>query len=446
MIRFALEKFRPEISGALGPYMTREVWAAGLLTAAVLAGKLSFAPPAPSPGLPAHLFEFRLWLTVVAVLLSVRRMSEVRQYLSPVQACTGLLLAYLVLRSLGLAGSGDQILDAFFMAVQITGLAVLAVRARCLTAIGCVALGAATGLFVLALFGVNDEVLNGNGWAPIGGPITFYRIEFLGLCISLYCFLGRPRIVYLALIGIFFFATWASLSKIAIFASLIALTPVFYVYLGRREFGKVSLVAVAILIGCLVWQERYGTIMQLRISEAANVSQISPNERPSSNGLHAGQDLALSAEYCTRSADRTSVCRSNVLVDRSGRLILFAQAMHGFLESPLFGMGLGQYRLTSINKSTGIEQAYLYPHNIVAEMMYSGGVIALSLLLLILGYSLMAYRRAVRLEPRACTIIGLGIFILLSALASGDLYDLRLFLCASVVLCVLCRELPNARR
>ena len=447
MLQSASANTKFDVMKKLAPFLERDMLASSFLITAVLSGRLSFASLIPLVEQPAFYLEFRFWTTGFAVLMSLRLITDIRQHLSAFLICTYALLAYLVLRSLHLAGSGGQIADAIYLAVQLTTLTVLASRARCLSVIGGLALFAAGGLFTLALLGVNDEVHNGSGWAPIGGTITFYRLEFFGFCIALYCFLGRPRITHLFMLSVFFFGTWASLSKVATVASLVALAPVFSIGLARHQFGRIALLTLAILISYLVWQDRFGTTMRMRVAESGAFRTATAVVQPGSNlpGLKPGQDLEIRAEYCISSTYQTPNCRSNSLVDQSGRLIMIAEALRGFIKSPVFGNGLGQYRVISVNSSTRIEQAYLYPHNIIAELLYSGGIVAIALFLLLVGFAVSSHIPAMRRDPRNSAIVAFLIFILLSAFASGDLYDLRLFLFASVALSALNCKAADAK-
>lgn len=467
--------------GRLASLVSTDVIATCALMFTILSGKLSFAFLFPDRLLPTFLFEFRLWGVVALAFLLRHSLRESRHLREPIFVGTICLLAFLIVRSLGLENSAEPILDALYLSIEVAAIAVLARKKECVTTMGMLSLGLAVLLFLLALWGVKNEDLNGAGWAPIGGPITFYRIEYLGLCVALYCYLNRPNALFLVLISVFFFATWSSLSKIAIVASIIALAPVYVVCFSRNQYKQIALVSIALLTSCLVWQVRLGSTMQLRVAESAVLQQglnsdgidarqpsgrwpnafrgqigaaktpfgdksgieaLPPGTRalnpgPGTRALNPGQDMFLQSDYCIVTAEITLECRSNALTDRSGRLLMFAEAMRGFAQSPIVGNGLGQYVVRSINVRTDVLEAYNYPHNILAEMAFTGGAVALMLFLSILGYTAHLFANAPIREPRSAALVCFGIFMFLSALAAGNFYDLRLFLCLCVGLSVM---------
>lgn len=472
----------------LRSFLNTDVVTACFLMFTILSGKLSFASMFPDRLLPDFLFELRLWSVLAVCWLLRRSLRDMQQFKEPILVGTLGLLAYLVIRSVGLDGSGEPILDALYLAIEVAAVAVLASRQRCVTAMGVLSITLALLLFLLALWGVKNEDLNGAGWAPIGGPITFYRLEFLGLCIAMFCFLNRPRILLLLLllllISVFFFATWSSLSKIALIASVIALAPVYIVCLARSRYMQAGLLTVALGAAFAVWQVKLGATMQLRVADSAVLQQgagdadsrqssrqqrltmfggtkdLPPQEvklsklqdiqvlrglSPETPLLSPGQDLFIRSEYCIVSDAISLECRSNALTDRSGRLLMFAEAMRGFTQSPIVGNGLGQYAVRTVSARTMTMETYGYPHNILAEMAHAGGLFALALMFCMLTYAAHVFVNASIREPRYAAIVAFAIFMFLSALAAGDFYDLRLFLCMCVGLSVLHRKSSDTR-
>ena len=523
--------------GRLTAMVSADVIATCALMFAILSGKLTFAFLLPDHLLPTFLLEFRLWGILAVVFLLRRSLRDIQQFREPIFIGTICLLAFFVVRSIGLANSAEPILDALYLAIEATAVAVLAAKQECVKTMGVMSLLLAMVLFLLALWGVRNEDLNGPGWAPIGGPITFYRIEYLGLCIALYCFMDRSKTIFLVLICAFFFATWSSLSKIAVAASIVALVPVLVVELARNQYKRLILLSLALLAGFFVWQTRLGPTMQLRFAGSAvlqeglagtrpvartqvaveeglaglanatpvartqvaveeglaGLANATPVARtpmaveeglagranarpvartpmaaeailpqaaglastrvsngavpsgdnlavdglpPSNRSLNPGQDLFLQSEYCILTAEIARECRSNALTDRSGRLLMFAEAMRGFAQSPIIGNGLGQYAVRSINVGTNVLEVYDYPHNILAEIAFTGGAIALVLMLSFLAYTAHLFANAPLREPRSAALISFGIFMFLSALVAGDLYDFRLFFCLCIGLSV----------
>src|SRR5688572_11108324 len=96
-------------------------------------------------------------------------------------------------------------------------------------------------LFLLCVAGLGNPDLNGAGWAPFGGPTTFYRIEFLAFCSALYLFARDARrfaLIHLAAAAIALFSTLGSLSKIALLASLIVVTYFLFRLLAARHWRQ----------------------------------------------------------------------------------------------------------------------------------------------------------------------------------------------------------------
>jgi len=517
---------RTSLRDFIGKLMSVDRLAACALMFTLLSGKLSYSSLLPDHLLPTFLFEFRLWGVVALIVLLRSSLRDAWGFREPILVGTLCLLAFLVGRSIGLDNTAVPILDALYLSIEVGAVAILAKRRESLKTMRTLALALAVLLFLLALWGVKNEDLNGAGWAPIGGPITFYRIEYLGLCIALYCFLARPRIVYLLMIGVFFFATWSSLSKIALVASIVALAPVYVVGLARNQYKQLLLLSSALLVAYFTWHAQLGSTMQLRVAQSAVLQQgqagigqdgrqpsrriqidcntpsaasavycaseadikladaksgeqpvtheqehasrnesrpetpsdcnkpratnsvhcasqadIKPVEAtPGDRALNPGQDFSLRGDYCLLTAVGEMDCLSSTLTDRSGRLLMFAEAMRGFAQSPIIGNGLGQYTVRSINLNTQALEGYDYPHNILAEMAFSGGVIALGLMMLILAFAAHMFVNVPLREPRAAALVSFGIFMFLSALAAGDFYDLRLFLCLCVGISVIQKQ------
>ncbi|WP_425905828.1 O-antigen ligase family protein [Nitrobacter sp. TKz-YC02] len=421
--------------------------ATAALTISILAGKLAFPRLFGETDTSPHWLEIRLPALLVAAglvaaILLQTKLSSFKHFAKDgiyFAFSVTALAAYLVVRSLGLDSSAPAIIDNLYLTAQVWLLVLLASNRQWASAIAGTSLATAALLFLLALAGVNKAEINGLGWAPIGGVITFYRIEFLGLCVSLYLYLRGNKPIMLPLIGVFFFATLATLSKAAALSAIVALGIVFAALLARRRVLSLALLFISLAIAFSIWNVRFNSSMSKRISEAfvvfnnPTIGEAGPNHGQDGVRLNPGQDMEIRIDYCLLSAKREE-CQSKVITDRSGRAVLLTVALSGFMSSPVFGNGLGQYVVNSINVYNGAPEPYRYPHNILAEWMFTGGLVALALAMVMLALAAkLCWQESDRSLPSSA-IVSFIVFVFLTALASGDQYDLRLLLCAVVIL------------
>jgi hypothetical protein len=419
--------------------------AAAALTVSVLSGKLALPRLLDDGNLPSLWLEIRfpalllaLGLTIFLVILDSKSFAKPTDISIWFASSVTALIFYLVIRSVGLAGAAPAVVDCAYLIFQIWLLAALSQTPQGNIAIATIAVGTACLLFLLALVGVGKPELNGQGWAPIGGVITFYRIEFLGLCITLYFYLKDDRLAWLPFVGLFFFATLATLSKAALLAAALSLLIVILALLTRKRFVSLALLFVTFSLAFTAWNYRFSNSMSQRVTDAFIVTDNVPTHSkdmntgaPEKSLLNPGQDMAFKIEYCLT---KYATCQTREFVDRSGRAVLSAAALEGFASSPLIGKGLGQYLVESENLRGGGLQPYKYPHNIITELMFTGGTIALILFVVVAGIAFKICLRTSKKSLPAAAIISFTTFIFLSALASGDLYDLRLALCAALIL------------
>jgi hypothetical protein len=340
-------------------------------------------------------------------------------------------------------------------------------------------LGVVLFLFCIAGFGNPD--LNGAGWAPFGGPITFYRIQFLAFCCALYLFArGREPIVFLHLLvaAIGLFSALASLSKVAVVGSIVAIAFLLFWLLSTRRWSHALMVGLIVGLTFSVFSYVRGKIFIARVSEAVEIPAVglrgfdlSPADRnwavAALRRVQSGEVLRLAdlpawqQEYIralvtSRDLDRLplpvileNLSKTMVYQDGTGRARLWVHAWELFRSSPWLGVGIGNYRFEEINQYTKEIQLYRYPHNIVLELAATMGAIGLSLFALLTFISLVLLQHRVMAHPALLYTMAYPLFILVTALAGGDYFDFRVFwLFTLIVLAATARDLerPAATR
>ena len=425
----------------------------GLLAITVFAGKLGLGRLAPALG-AGYLTEIRLWALLGAVLLAWRarhRLRDIGRAL-PLAVSLVALCAYLALR--GLAGHGPgyeaDLVDMAFILAQCA-LVCMSTR-RQLLVVGAGAIALALLMFILAVAGVGDEALNGDGWGPIGGPTTFYRIEFLAACLC-WAALHRPgwqRWILAGLAGVFLFGTVASLSKIALPGAVLVLAGLTLQALWRRDLPRAAWIVGTTVLSVALWQATMAEAMHNRVARALDtVGEHEPVQKhllnperkspqhvsiPGSRAtLRIGTDFHILTQYCVSrpkaeaaGAPVDTVCTQGELFDRSSRLLFAAVALTDLAASPVWGLGPDRFRMQMPNLKTGEIETYTYPHNLVLEVAHAGGLVGALLLLVALGLVARALLQSGLRHPAVAALAGAALFLLLSALVSGDFYDSRL--------------------
>jgi hypothetical protein len=335
-------------------------------------------------------------------------------------------------------------------------------------------------LFLFCMAGFGNPDLNGAGWAPFGGPITFYRIQFLAFCCALYLFArgrGRATFFHLLVAAIGLFSALASLSKVALVGSLVAVAVLVFGLLSTRRWSQALVVGLTVGLTLLAFTYLRGEILAARVNEAVEKPragvlncEVPAAERNWAIGvirrIQSGEavrlaDLPAWQQRCIRAlvsgdaekrplaAILEDLSRMIIYQDRTGRARLWAHAWELFRSSPWFGVGIGNYGFEEINQYTKEIQLYRYPHNIVLELAATMGAIGLSLFALLTFISLVLLQHRVMAHPALLYAMAYPLFILVTALAGGDYFDFRVFwLFTLIVLAATARDLerPAAAR
>ena len=87
---------------------------------------------------------------------------------------------------------------------------------------------------------------------------------------------------------------------------------------------------------------------------------------------------------------------------------------------------MSTFELHFPNPDAGFDQTYLYPHNLLLDVAYDGGIVGLGLLLIALGLTFRSGIQANPRDPAAIYLLGFMVFAFLSTLVAGDVYDSRM--------------------
>lgn len=454
----------------------RDLLGTAFFVTAAISGKLA-ATKLLGDVFPSWLLEIRLWATIAAAGLLLPLASSIRwnRWNAYTFGSIFILVAYLILRAP--FGATDltalKVVDLIYLVILCYLMLIVASDAARLAICGATILIASGVLFVLALTGVaTNPGLNGMGWAAIGGPLTFYRLEFLGFSCALWVILRNKYYpaVGIILLGIFLFATLASLSKAAYGGTIIVLLVLAAGLIAQRNWRPLATLVIISFLVFAGWHTFLASNFYTRTNAAFSSQQPAPTEEDfakiekryqfSSSSDEAGADqisgstetwgkatsdkrrlsknnfLAPGFSFLTEfrwcvldnpkgTEQATVTCHKKTIMDRTQRLFFLFKA----LEAPtLFGHGIANFRVLALNPGEGYRlEQYNYPHNVVVELLYNAGIIGLGLLIVALVFSVAGFFRFIGREPALLALGGFGIFIFLSSLAAGDFYDFRLF-------------------
>lgn len=314
--------------------------------------------------------------------------------------------------------------------------------------------------FLMALVGVGNPELNGSGWAPFGGPITFYRIEFFVFCASMYLAIKSDikseKWVHNIIAATALYSTFASLSKAASLAGILSIGYCFYFLLCRREYKKAIFLCLLVSVVSVLFSQIKGRTLVSRIHVITDLgkadmatgeirSSFIPNDikeiftnQIEFNSLNESQQdrMRLLGNYFSDVipdflADFPSFMRTIdryvVLHDGSARLRMWANAYDLFKHNKWFGGGVGNYSFIELNyyKPSGQER-YTYPHNLLFELLATTGFTGLLLFSIAFLAFLVLFGQALISFPFLVFFQGYLVFFMLSSMFAGDLLDFKL--------------------
>jgi hypothetical protein len=437
--------------------------ALGAVLAAYLSGKFSFDRfvDARAPGAPW--LELRLWFTVIAIGSLVARTAleqqvigfagrpQVKWILATVGGFHLFLLGHLFL-------FGNQEVqfqygvDVAYILLHVLLLAHAVRHERDLLLIVWLAEAAGVVVFLMAAAGMGEPELYGHGWAPIGSPITFYRIEFLTLCCGLYAASrtnsGKLRLLHLLVAAIGLYGVLASVAKAALLA---AVAVIFYwvasLFVASRYRHGMQVLALAVLT-FVAFQMSWSDVVEQRMSEAG-VSQPAATERFLESLDPKAHDAMLEAfvpEHWEGAAptdlEQALAMHNLILIsDRTQRLSLYLHAWETFLANKAWGSGLGNYALEARNTAATDFDAYRYPHNIVLEVLAATGLAGGLLFSVAVVTAMVLIQQSIGRDIRYVFLAGYPLSVAVTALFTGDFYDFRGFWLGAIL--VICAAWPR---
>ena len=475
-----------------------------LVFIAIFSGKFSFDRFVVEASRTSWL-ELRIWASASACVLALflMRRSHLRIPTLRKEMLVGLALlvvlhAYFIVNAVFVGGASrkaEYVLD-FSLLLLWAFLIVFYFRSQSeLIVFSIIAEAAAIVLFVLALMGWGNPDLNGGGWAPFGGPITFYRIEFLAFCAGLYLSTVTATVYtrgfHLMVAGIGLLSALASLSKAAVIAALCVTLVVAFNLLSAKRYRQaagIAAITCAVFFGFFLVK---GDLLQNRVEWATGstfpvrpvepavrpvepavrpvepaVRPVEPAVRPvepapSWSLLHTSSTRILEkiqSQNVTSVDDLTEEERAQlraiwqvfkngelpnhttdlktflmsvngmvVLNDGTTRLPMALAAWDAFVSHKWFGIGIGNYTYKSFNSWTDVIDTYSYPHNIILEILATTGLFGIVLFLVAIFYYQVLLRRYFLQGSSSIYFAGYGVFIFLTALFAGDIYDFRLY-------------------
>ncbi len=436
------------------------------LYAALFAGKYSFDRFFEETS-RSVLLELRVWFAVAVVVAGIslawNRAFKPRTITKSIRwllALHALFAAYLVVNALILGDGRDLSKFLLDISIVLIGFMLIAVFFRGeheLLVFLFIAELTGAGLFLLAAAGVGNPELNGPGWAPFGGPITFYRIEFLAFGAALYLSERSSslagKVLHLVVAGACFFSTLASLSKAA-FASAVVSVLFMCLWLAvqkqyRTMFSVVGVVAVVI---ALFYGVDFGQTLAARFAES-KIEVFSKDRQVDSSAVLLdvyAPDLrfetlspdkqrkleeiwpvysGLGAPHYQKdpSAFLRFLSRVVIIGDTSSRIQMLMLVLKDARSSFWFGRGMGSFRFAGVNTATKEIEIYRYPHNILLELLFCTGIIGLALFGIVVFTTAVLVGQTALSRPGVIFLAGYLLFIFLTATLAGDYYDFRTF-------------------
>jgi hypothetical protein len=455
-----------------------------LVFVAIFSGKFSFdrfvAETSRTPWL-----ELRIWASAlacaVALFLIYRghlKIPAFRKELLIGLAFIVLLHGYFIVNAVligDVTRQAEYILD-FSLLLLWAFLIVFYFRSQAdLIVFSIIAEAVALTLFILALLGWGNPSLNGGGWAPFGGTITFYRIEFLAFCAGLYLSTlttaTYSKGIHLMVAGIGLFSALASLSKAAFIAAFcVALVAIFNL-LSIKQYQRaagIAIITCAVFFG-FFWtkgdllQNRleqatgsalmvrpaepivcppaiisppwsllrtYSTTIleKIKLQQAISIDDLTEEERTQLRALwHVFKKDDLPHYLADLKPFLISINGMVVLNDGTTRLPMALAAWDAFVLHKWLGIGVGNYIYQSFNNCTGVIDTYRYSHNIILEILATTGLVGIVLFLVVIFYFQVLLRQCFLQQKSSIYFAAYGGFIFLTALFSGDIYDFRVY-------------------
>jgi len=444
-----------------------QLGALALLFVAMFSGKFSFERFFVEESRVEWL-QLRIWLMPLAAAawLLARRAAGDRSAPAldwPAKAMLCAVVAFHVylignVLLLGRAGhAGEHVVDISMILIQLTLLTCFVRSARDLRWFLFIVEAASVCLLLFSLAGFRNPEVNGPSLTPFGGPITYYRIQFVAFCAALYLWTtsatGLTKGLHLLVAVATLFAVFTSLSKVAMAAALASVL-VLIVWLFSTKRARDGLLLIAVMVAALAcFQSTKGQISNrfARVDPVVSAKMMvgkSP-ELEILEKIYAGANLQfddLPAEQqrhvhaiweITRETApdyRTHLQRFleystqlTLVNDGSSRIGMALLAWAIFKDNWWLGAGLGNYSFFSANYWRRTIEEYSYPHNVLLEQLAAGGIVGFTLLMLSVVAAAVVAGRAIHDDRNLVFFAACLAFLLATSLFAGNYYDFRIF-------------------
>jgi len=307
-------------------------------------------------------------------------------------------------------------------------------------------------LFLFAVGGFGNPDLNGPGWAPFGGPITFYRIEFLAFCAALYLSAKsgplHEKVLHTLIGAIALYSTFASMSRAAAAAAVIVLLYCLYWLLSAKSYRQALVLFVHSAAVIICFTQLQGEILQTRIhkvdagewrhtyidaglkaiySKNLRMDDLSEEQQRRVIALWELQREWVPDYHTDLVGFLRVVDREVVFDDTTARLRMWLEAYKLFQINKWFGVGVGNYEHTDLGDSPSSVDNYRYPHNIIWDLLATMGYAGLLLFGMALFVLLVLVQQQLHSAPALLFVKGYLLFFLLTAMFAGDFFDFRVF-------------------
>ena len=197
--------------------------------------------------------------------------------------------------------------------------------------------------------------------------------------------------------------------------------------------GKQGIVGIMAVMGLSLAASSSltGDVRQLRSVITAIVLLVSVVTVGTYLAMDRGRDLPTAYRIVDALSSPGS---SSSVQSRVGRM---KQAYEGWLLRPIAGHGLG-----SFGPNTGQENVRAYPHNIILEVLYEGGVVGLAALISLIGLSIRTFwrNRFAKADALSASVFLMFVFATTTMMVSNTYADSRPFFVALGILLVRCER------
>lgn len=422
------------------------------LLVSVLSGKMAFPVGwlgFESAPLWAEARFAALLASALLLMPEIRRM-RFHDLLNPTFVCIALLCAYLFARSWWDMGDAttEKRVDYLIIIAQlfVGAAAIMAQNTRHDIAAGILFLAGAYLLIAIGgqLFDFMGKATNyGLGWGPVGGPITFNRIQFLAACVALALAASttRPsthRIAFALIAAVFLFATIASLQKAAIAAVGVSIFLLSMLLVVTGHWRRAVPLAIIVAVSIAGFVYLYGDRLNGRLTNLSIASPGTPVQTDEAASFYV-TEYGVLIHYCSAPTSALPAitelpCRTLRYADRTSRLAFVTEAAVGLLESPLLGKGIGNFVITVAHPDTLLPDVYYYPHNLIFEVGFESGLFGMLLLFgALLAVAVIPFRTTAPLSTRSYVSLFMA-FLFINTMFAGDFYDSRLLWLGGIAL------------